>query len=263
MKMKKGNFIVGSLITLCVIGSYLVATSKPVNSFSNSVFSQAVDELKKNDSPILELVEKFKSNDTETLPDSTNIDLNFDGEHYFVTVNNNMPAFNKTDLDTNKGAWQEFSDIDELNRVGTANALLHKSMMPTEEREPLFIKPTGWRQKSIGSNSWLYNRCHLIGFQLTGENNNINNLFTGTELMNQTHMVEYENQIANYLRSANNFVRYRVTPHFQGNDLVCKAVQMEAQSIEDDTVCFNILLYNVQDNYKINYADGTSQKGEN
>ncbi|EMF0283396.1 DNA/RNA non-specific endonuclease [Enterococcus hirae] len=173
--------------------------------------------------------------------------------------NQNKPTFFSKDLTLEKGNWQVFSDLDSLNRVGEANAMLHKSMMPTEERERLYIKPTGWKQKKMKNGDYLYNRCHLIGYQLTGENNNPRNLMTGTRSFNTPAMVEYENKVAEYLRKTGNHVRYRVRPDFRGNELVARGVQMEAQSIEDNRISFNVYIHNTQEGYVIDYQTGNSR----
>lgn len=172
--------------------------------------------------------------------------------------NQNKPTFSSKDLTLEKGNWQVFSDLDSLNRVGEANATLHKSMMPIEERERLYIKPTGWKQKKMKNGDYLYNRCHLIGYQLTGENNNLKNLMTGTRSFNTPAMVEYENKVAEYLRKTGNHVRYRVRPDFRGNELVARGVQMEAQSIEDNGISFNVYIHNIQKGYVIDYQTGNS-----
>lgn len=135
--------------------------------------------------------------------------------------------------------------------------------MPSEDRGDISdVYPTGWNQKKIGETGWLYNRSHLIGFQLTGENANWKNLFTGTQQLNQQYMVQYENEVANYLRNTSNHVRYRVTPIFRDRELVPRAIQMEAQSIEDTKILFNIIIYNVQAGFDINYSNGKAIRVE-
>lgn len=171
-------------------------------------------------------------------------------------VNQNKPNFSEEDFSLENGNWQIFSDLDRLNRVGVASALLHKSRMPTEERERLYIKPTGWKQKKMENGDYLYNRCHLIGYQLTGENNNPRNLMTGTRSFNTPGMEEYENKVADYLRTTGNHVLYRVTPDFQGNELVARGVRIEAQSIEDSRLSFHVYVHNRQEGYTINYLTG-------
>ncbi|EGQ1129673.1 DNA/RNA non-specific endonuclease [Listeria monocytogenes] len=190
---------------------------------------------------------------------STLANLTFDGINQVVQVNSNVPTFEKEDLALSKGTWQSFSDLDKLNRVGEANAMLHKSLMPTQEREALYINPTAWKNKKTSS-GWLYNRCHLIGFQLTGENNNPKNLMTGTRSFNTPGMLDYENEVASYLRKTNNHVRYRVTPIFKKDELLARGVQIEAQSIEDSSIQFNVYILNVESGIELDYQDGTSKK---
>ena len=176
-----------------------------------------------------------------------------------ITVNNNDPSFSKTDLSTADGAWQRYGNLDGLNRVTTANALLNKSLMPNSSREPLHVDPTGWHNKRIAG-GWLYNRCHLIGFQLTGQNNNLKNLMTGTRQLNDPDMLRYEDEVAEYLKeSGNNYVRYRVTPVFRGDELLARGVEMEGQSVSSNTVHFNVYIFNVENGVRLNYATGTSR----
>ncbi|BBM16287.1 DNA/RNA non-specific endonuclease [Enterococcus mundtii] len=177
-----------------------------------------------------------------------------------INLNGNYANFTLEELESTE-PWQTFSDLDSLNRVGVADALLHKSMMPSEPREDIsMIYPTGWNQKKLDDGNWLYNRSHLLGFQLTGENANWKNLFTGTQELNQIHMVKYENEIAQYLKSTNNHVRYRVTPIFMDNELVPRAIQLEAESIEDKQINFNVLIPNVQAGITIDYSTGKATK---
>jgi len=176
-------------------------------------------------------------------------------------VNGNNASFTLEELKLNREPRQTFSDLDSLNRVGVADALLHKSMMPSEPREDIsMIYPTGWNQKKLDDGNWLYNRSHLLGFQLTGENANWKNLFTGTQELNQIHMVKYENEIAQYLKSTNNHVRYRVTPIFTDTELVPRAIQLEAKSIEDKQINFNVLIPNIQTGIIIDYSTGKATK---
>lgn len=177
-----------------------------------------------------------------------------------IKLNGNYANFTLEELESTE-PWQTFSDLDSLNRVGVADALLHKSMMPSEPREDIsMIYPTGWNQKKLDDGNWLYNRSHLLGFQLTGENANWKNLFTGTQELNQIHMVKYENEIAQYLKSTNNHVRYRVTPIFMDTELVPRAIQLEAKSIEDNQINFNVLIPNVQTGITIDYSTGKATK---
>ncbi|OAU57888.1 XRE family transcriptional regulator [Lacticaseibacillus rhamnosus] len=190
---------------------------------------------------------------------NTLANLDYTGQQE-ITVNNNDPAFSKNDLSTAKGAWATYSDLDSLNRVTDANALLNRSLMPSAKREPLTWNPTGWHNKKT-AHGWLYNRSHLMGYQLTGENNNPKNLMTGTQTLNSPLMLAHEMDIAYYLKQSNDhYVRYEVKPIFRGNELVARGVQMRAQSIGDNTIHFNVYIFNVEPGYTINYADGTSTK---
>ncbi len=207
------------------------------------------------------VVEAFETqNNTADYPRLDNLP-EYNGEDEVVTLNKDQPFFTEEELSLEEGVWQSFSNLDRMNRVGPANAMLHKKMMPTQERGDISeVYPSGWKQKKITGGQWLYNRSHLIGFQLTGEDDNWKNLFTGTQQMNQGPMREYEEQLADYLKRTQNHVRYRVTPLFKENDLVPRGVEMEAQSIEDDQLQFNVYIYNIQDGYQINYETGTSKK---
>ena len=187
--------------------------------------------------------------------------LNYSGKD-IVTVNGNKPSFSKATKSKSKGPWQKYSNLDYLNRAHAANALLNSRLMPRSEREPLYVNPTGWHNKRISS-GWLYNRCHLIGYQLTGQNNNLKNLITGTRQLNDPDMLKYENRVADYIKaSGNHYVRYRVTPIWRGNELLARGVQMEAQSIGDNSVRFNVYIFNVQPGVTLNYKDGTSRVGK-
>lgn len=184
--------------------------------------------------------------------------LNYTGKDV-ITVNNNDPTFSKSDLNTSGGAWQRYGNLDSFNRVTAANALLNESLMPHREREPLYVDPTGWHNKRIAG-GWLFNRCHLIGYQLTGQNNNLRNLMTGTRQLNDPDMLRYEDQVADYLReSGNNYVRYRVTPIFRGDELLARGIEMEGQSVGSNVIHFNVYIFNVEEGVRLNYSDGTSQ----
>ncbi|MBW8014470.1 DNA-entry nuclease [Lactobacillus helveticus] len=186
--------------------------------------------------------------------------LNYSGKD-IVTVNGNKPSFSKSTKSKARGPWQKYSNLDYLNRAHAANALLNKKLMPRAEREPLYVDPTGWHNKRIAG-GWLYNRCHLIGYQLTGQNNNLKNLITGTRQLNDPDMLKYEDKVADYIKSSGkHYIRYRVTPIWRGNELLARGVQMEAQSIGDNSVHFNVFIFNVQPGVKLNYKTGTSRVG--
>ena len=173
-----------------------------------------------------------------------------------------MPEFDASDL-TRTDPFETYSDLDSLGRCGVAYANICVELMPTEEREPIGqVKPTGWHTAKYDGvdGKYLYNRCHLIGFQLAGENANEKNLITGTRYMNTQGMLPFENKVADYVKSTGNHVLYRVTPVFEGSDLVAQGVQMEAYSVEDqgEGVCFNVFCYNAQPGVGIEYASGES-----
>ncbi|MBP3805318.1 MAG: DNA/RNA non-specific endonuclease [Oribacterium sp.] len=185
-----------------------------------------------------------------------------------VTLNNNVPEFSADEITTD--SYESYGNFDSLGRCTAAMACVGKDIMPTEERGSIgSVKPTGWNQNKYPGivNSeppYLYNRCHLIGYQLTGENANEKNLITGTRYFNIEGMLPYENRVAGYVESTGNHVMYRVTPIFSGNNLLCDGVKMEAYSVEDggSGVSFNVFCYNVQPGVLINYADGSNQLDE-
>jgi len=186
----------------------------------------------------------------------------------YTIVNNNQPIFSGEELTTT--AYEKYSNLDSLGRCGMAIASCGKEIMPraNEERGSISsIKPSGWKQalyKGI-SGGYLWNRCHLIGWQLSAENANRQNLITGTRYMNVDGMLTFENMVADYIKETNNHVAYRITPIFIGSNLVCSGVQMEAYSIEDsgEGICFNIYCYNVQPGIAINYETGDSGEIKN
>ena len=179
------------------------------------------------------------------------------GEPY-VAVNANQPFFEETDYTTE--AFETYSELDGLGRCGPAWACVGTELMPTEDRESISsVTPSGWINVEYDG-QYLYNRCHLIGFQLTGENANERNLITGTRYMNVDGMLPFENLVTDYVKETENHVLYRVTPIFEGDNLVASGVQMEAQSVEDkgEGVCFNVYVYNNQPGVTIDYATGDS-----
>lgn len=183
------------------------------------------------------------------------------GDPVFV-VNDNDPSFTEDDLAL--GAFELYSPLDELGRCGVAVACVGKETMPTEGRGNISaIHPSGWRQRTydfIEEDGKLYNRSHLIAHALAGEDANELNLITGTHYFNQDVMVNYENEILSYVRKTKNHVLYRVTPIFEGDELVARGVQMEARSVEDKGrgINFNVFVYNVQPGVHIDYATGES-----
>ena len=184
----------------------------------------------------------------------------FSGEPY-VIINNNVPYFEEKDYTTT--SFELYSDLDSLGRCGVAYACIGIDIMPTEERESIGqVKPSGWHTVKYDcvSGKYLYNRAHLIGFQLAGENANEKNLITGTRYFNVEGMLPFENMVADYVKETGNHVLYRVTPIYDGNNLVASGVLMEAYSVEDNgaDICFNVYVYNSQPGITIDYATGES-----
>lgn len=185
----------------------------------------------------------------------------FSGKAYYA-INNNIPGFNASYRD--KKYFESYEALDGLGRCGVAYACLGRETMPTEERGEIGqIKPSGWQSVKYDSvdGKYLYNRCHLIGFQLSGENANDRNLITGTRYMNVEGMLPFENMVADYIKETGNHVLYRVTPIFKGSELVARGVQIEAFSVEDDGegICFNVYCYNNQPGITIDYETGKSE----
>ena len=184
----------------------------------------------------------------------------YDGKAY-VAVNNNEPFFTDSDMTTT--AFENYSDLDSLGRCGVAYANICKEIMPTEKRGKIgMIKPSGWHtvKYDVIKDRYLYNRCHLIGYQLAGENANSKNLITGTRYLNVEGMLPFENLVADYVNNTGNHVLYRVTPMFSGSNLVANGVLIEAKSVEDNGggILFNVYCYNVQPGVGINYENGDS-----
>ena len=182
------------------------------------------------------------------------------GEPYAV-VNGNQPFFTEEDMAPIQE--ESYAELDDLGRCGAAMALVSPRTMPTEERGSIgMVRPSGWQtvRYSFVDGQYLYNRCHLIGYQLTAENANTQNLITGTRYLNTEGMLPFENQVADYVEETGRPVLYRVTPVFIGEELVARGVLMEALSTEDNGagVRFCVFCYNVQPGVAIDYADGSS-----
>ncbi len=192
--------------------------------------------------------------DLSTVPEFTN--------EPYVVLNDNIPDFVKADY--KEPGYESYSELDYLGRCGAAFANVGKETMPTETRGNISsVKPSGWQTAKYDNvdGKYLYNRCHLIGYQLTAENANAQNLITGTRYLNVDGMLPFENIVADYVKNTNNHVLYRVTPIFEGENLVASGVQMEAKSVEDDGagVCFNVYVYNNQPGIIIDYSNGNSE----
>lgn len=184
----------------------------------------------------------------------------FSGDPY-IAINGNEPAFTSDEITTD--SFETYSPLDSLGRCGVAFACIGTDLMPTEDRGSIGqVKPTGWHTVKYDcvDGKYLYNRCHLIGFQLSGENANERNLITGTRFMNVDGMLPFENMVADYVKETGNHVMYRVTPYYDGNNLLANGVQVEAMSVEDDGdgILFNVYVYNAQPGVGIDYATGDS-----
>ena len=211
----------------------------------------------KNDTAYTSSSNSIISFDLSTIPDYRN--------EQYVILNNNEPDFEESDFIAE--SFEKYSDLDSLGRCGVAFACLSIDTMPSEEDERASIsniEPSGWINKKYDSvdGGYLYNWCHLIGYQLSNENANERNLITGTRYMNTEGMLPFENQVAEYIKETDNHVLYRVTPIYENNNLVASGVQIEAESVEDngEGICFNVYCYNVQPGITIDYRTGESEE---
>lgn len=243
-KKKKNENLLEKIIITVVIAIVLVITEQYVKPFIDKLFEKEV--------PII----SYKIGEIPK----------YEGNPY-VVINDNKPDFNEEDY---QREFEEYSELDALGRCGIAYANLSRKTMPAygAQRESIAsVYPSGWKNKEykgLVDGDFLYNRCHLIGWQLAAENDNKLNLITGTRYMNVQGMLPFENQIADYLKTKankNNHVLYRVTPIFEGKNLVASGVQMEAYSVEDngEGVCFNVYVYNIQPGIEIDYLTGDSK----
>ncbi len=270
--------IISILICLCFIGAILEQNNDtdmpPATSVSESIppemdNSQGGSEVLPEDGSDTQgaIVEGTEpSSDTQQppttpVPAADTVSLSevpaYSGEPY-VAINNNTPGFDDEELTTT--SFETYSTLDYLGRCRVAYACIGTDLMPTEDRGSISeVTPSGWINKEYDG-QYLYNRCHLIGFQLSGENANERNLITGTRYMNVEGMLPFENMIADYVHETENHVLYRVAPIYDGTNLVASGVQLEAESVEDDGegVLFNVYVYNVQPGITIDYATGES-----
>lgn len=232
------GFVVGCLILLCTFGCEYLESGTTPEWVANFIGSST------------------QSYDVDSIP-------NYSGKDY-VIINNNEPFFEESDM-THK-SFEKYSSLDYLGRCGVAFANIGDDLMPWGEKRGNIgmIKPSGWHTVKYDNveGKYLYNRCHLIGFQLTGENANRENLITCTRQMNTEGMLDFENDVADYIKDTGNHVLYRVTPIFEEDNLLAKGVLMEALSVEDDGkgVKFNVFVYNVQDGISIDYKTGNSKQ---
>lgn len=249
---------------LALFAAVLLGLSACAGSSNDT--ADVTDALQNNNAVTQEQTENSNESTSSEVNSSSSFDLSsipaYSGEPY-VVVNNNVPYFTDNDL-AQTTSFETYSDLDSLGRCGVAYANVGQDLMPTEKRGSIGqVKPSGWHTVKYDNvdGKYLYNRCHLIGYQLTAENANEKNLITGTRYLNVTGMLPFENMVADYVKETNNHVLYRVTPVFEGNNLVANGVLMEAISVEDrgDGVEFNVFCYNAQPGISIDYATGDSQ----
>lgn len=246
--MKKSKNLLLLIIALLAVSVWTWFSNSPLSETIKEVFHTAQDDersLGKGDLQEISL---------EQIPE-------YSGSPY-IMINDNIPFFSEDDYSTE--SFEHYSSLDALGRCQTAYANIGRDIMPTEERGRIgSVKPSGWHtvKYDFVDGKYLYNRCHLIGYQLAGENANEKNLITGTRYLNIDGMVSFENEIANYVRESGNHVLYRVTPMFDGRNLVANGVLMEAWSVEDEGqgICLNVFAYNVQPGVEIDYATGESR----
>ena len=264
---KRAILIVSVLLAFCLLFSGCgIDGSNPQGTGPSQITSStsSPDSFENNESSNISTPSDTNDNTNQTQSASKPVSLDsipaYSGKAY-VYINNGNPGFSDSDLKTK--SYEYYSPRDRLGRCGVVHACIGRDIMPTEDRGSIgMVKPTGWHTVKYDcvDGKYLYNRCHLIGFQLTGENANEENLITGTRYMNVTGMLPFENMVADYVKETGNHVMYRVTPLFKGNNLLAQGVQMEAYSVEDDGdgICFNVFVYNVQPQITIDYATGES-----
>ena len=257
---KQNNKVI--VVILCIIGIIALLccsdnNKKPIAfEQSSSTTSVAVDNLSTTNQ------KQPTTNVSNNQPFELSAIPSYSGNPY-CEANNNQPVFQTDELTTE--SFKQFSELDSLGRCGVAYACIGTDSLPTEERGAIgMIKPSGWhtvRYDDLIEDKYLYNRCHLIAFELSGENANPQNLITGTRYMNVKGMLPFENRVRSYVEDTDQHVMYRVTPVFEGDNLVATGVLMEGYSVEDngEGICFNVFCYNLQPHIKINYADGTSE----
>lgn len=266
--MRRSNKLLAFLLSLVVFLSFAGCSADIYDQSQIETTSSVIE----NSLPSGDIVQNDSQNPTEDpteiSDDETAVPVDpttipaYSGSPY-VVINDNQPQFSSAELTT--AAYESYADLDSYGRCGMAIASCGTEIMPRdgEERGSISsIYPSGWEQAKYSgiSGGYLWNRCHLIGWQLSAENANRQNLITGTRYMNTEGMLPFENMVADYIQETGYYVAYRVTPVFEGSNLVCSGVQMEAYSIEDDGegICFNVYCYNVQPGISIDYATGKS-----
>ena len=249
--MKKLSKLIISLMAVSILFSSCAGTATDTTSTSAESTSSSIGLYTGRDDIDGRVI---KYNLFDAVPE-------FDGEPY-VVINNNIPDFEDSELVTT--SYETYADLDYLGRCSVCIACIGEDLMPTEKRGSIGeVKPTGWHSDKYENvdGKYLYNRCHLIGYQLTAENANEKNLITGTRYLNVQGMLPFENEVDDYIEQTGNHVLYEVTPQFKDNELVARGVHMQAKSVEDNGkgVSFNIYCYNAQPGIEIDYATGDSK----
>ena len=249
--MRKTSLRIVALMLAVLLCTACIGETSPLTTDTTTTTPSAGT----NTTTVTNLPTKAPSVDENAIPA-------FSGAAY-VVLNDNQPQFTAEELVTE--SYEYYSPLDPLGRCGVVTACVGVDIMPTEDRGSIGqVKPTGWHtvKYDFVDGKYLYNRCHLIGYQLTGENANVSNLITGTRYLNIEGMLPFENLIADYVKETENHVLYRVTPVFEGQNLLADGVKMEAFSVEDngEGVCFNVFAYNVQPGVTIDYATGESHE---
>lgn len=273
-RKSKAGSLLALLLALCVAGAalwhhYELPVPETLAQRALTVRTLAAEKLAEVRSGLADLLKKLPPELREPLvppEEDAAVTLGtlpaYDGNPY-VELDGNQPAFTEEEK-AGTASYETYASLDLLGRCGPAEACVGQELMPTEERGAIgMVKPSGWhtvRYDGVVDGKYLYNRCHLIGYQLTGENANERNLITGTRYLNVEGMLPFENQVADYVEETGNHVLYRTTPVFKGLELVARGVQIEAWSVEDGGagVCFNVYCYNVQPGVEIDYATGES-----
>ncbi len=256
MRKHTNRLLVLFLTIMLLAGCSAVEGDTALSSYNQERTSNAALPSSEDDDSTDSKESETESSSQETAPTAP--------QSPYQVLNNNVPEFTEDEITTE--SFEQYAELDELGRCGTAFACVGVDLMPTEERGSISrVKPTGWDSVKYDcvDGKYLYNRCHLIGFQLTGENANPQNLITGTRYMNVDGMLPFENEVADYVKETEHHVMYRVTPDFQGENLVANGVQIEALSVEDngEGVSYNVYVYNIQPGIIIDYATGKSSEG--
>ena len=264
--MKRNNIALALLLSFLLLFTGCTSTEPTVTD--NEIITQTQKEIVENNSETEQPEATEQPKQEQAKPQATSFDLSsipeYNGSPYAV-VNDNIPFFTESEYTTT--SFEQYAPLDNLGRCGVAFACVGRDIMPTEERGNIgSVKPTGWqtvRYENVDGR-YLYNRCHLLGFQLTGENANTRNLITGTRYMNVNGMLPFENMVADYVQETNKHALLRVTPIFEGNNLLATGVLMEALSMEDngEGICFNVFCYNVQPGIIIDYSDGSNKAAD-